>query len=45
MYEIVNQTPKDVVITYIVFMAACFVTYPIIRLITTAAEKGLNKWR
>lgn len=45
MYEIVSQSPKEVIVTYIVFLAACFVTYPIIRLITTAAEKGLSKWR
>ncbi|MBH0176233.1 hypothetical protein IHV09_22000 [Fictibacillus sp. 23RED33] len=45
MYEIVGQSPKTIILIYIMFMAACFVTYPLIRLITTAAEKGLNKWR
>jgi hypothetical protein len=45
MYEVVSQTPKEVVFIYIVFMAACFITYPVIKLITTAAEKGLSKWR
>ncbi|MCK6259388.1 hypothetical protein LCY76_22715 [Fictibacillus sp. KIGAM418] len=45
MFETVNQTPKEIIFIYIVFMAACFVTYPLIRLITTAMEKGLNKWR
>lgn len=45
MYEVVNQYPKDIIVTYIIFFSACFVTYPILRLITTAVEKGLNKWR
>lgn len=45
MYEIVSQTPKEIVFTYIIFMAACFVTYPIVRLIATAAEKGFDRWR
>lgn len=39
MYEIVSQTPKEIVFTYIMFMSACFVTYPIVSLITTAANK------
>ncbi|MBK5447036.1 hypothetical protein [Peribacillus sp. TH24] len=45
MYDVVSQTPKEVVFLYIMFMSACFVTYPIVRLIVTAAEKGLDKWR
>jgi hypothetical protein len=45
MYEVVSQTPKEVFLIYIVFMAACFITYPIIKLLTKAAEKGLSKWR
>lgn len=45
MFDVVSQTPREIVFIYIVFMAACLVTYPLIRLIMTAAEKGLNKWR
>lgn len=45
MYEVVNQYPKDIIVTYIIFLSACFVTYPTLRLIIRAAEKGLNKWR
>lgn len=45
MYAVVSQTPTEVIFTYIMFMAACFVTYPIVRLVTTAAEKGLSRWR
>jgi hypothetical protein len=45
MYEVVSQTPKEVFFLYIVFMAACFITYPIIRVVTVAAAKGLSKWR
>ncbi|WP_156031366.1 hypothetical protein [Sporolactobacillus terrae] len=45
MYDLVNQTPKEVIITYIIFMAACAITYPILRLIISALRLGLNKWR
>ncbi|MEF7566325.1 hypothetical protein V4V35_25380 [Bacillus infantis] len=45
MYEVVTQTPKEVFTVYIMFLAACIVTYPIIRLITTAADRGLSKWK
>ncbi|WP_197204158.1 hypothetical protein [Cytobacillus firmus] len=44
MYEIVSQTPKEIVFNYIMFMAACFVTYPIVSLITTTLNK-LNSSR
>lgn len=37
MYEVFNQTPKEIIVTYIVFIAACAVTFPIINLIETAA--------
>lgn len=45
MYEIVSQSPKEIIVIYVVFMAASFVTYPLVNLITTAAKRGLNKWR
>jgi hypothetical protein len=44
MYEIVNATPQEVLTTYILFIAACVVTYPIIRLIITAVTKGVSRW-
>ena len=45
MYEVVTQTPKQIITIYVLFMAACIVTYPLVSLITTAAKRGLNKWR
>jgi hypothetical protein len=45
MYEVVTQTPKEVFTVYLIFLAASLVTYPIIKLITTAANRGLDKWK
>lgn len=45
MFEVVSQTPKEIIVTYIVILTACCITYPLIRLIIKAAEKGLGKWR
>jgi hypothetical protein len=45
MFDTVNATPKDIVIIYILFMAACCLTYPIVSLIITSLEKGLAKWK
>lgn len=44
MYEIVNATPAEVLTTYILFLGACIVTYPVFRLIVAAIEKGVNRW-
>ncbi|WP_275411289.1 hypothetical protein [Bacillus sp. B15-48] len=43
MYEIIDETTKNIVTIYIIFLAACLVTYPLIRLIVTAA--GALKWK
>lgn len=45
MFDTVNATPKDIVTIYIVFMAACLLTYPIISLIVTSLNRGLSKWK
>ncbi|WP_255421364.1 hypothetical protein [Paraliobacillus sp. X-1268] len=42
MYEVASQTPKEVFLIYIVFLGACLITYPIIKLITTTLKKGLS---
>lgn len=39
MYDLVDQTPKVIIITYVVIMAACFLTYPIVNLILTAIKR------
>ena len=44
MYEVVANTPKEVFSIYIMFSAACLVTYPVIRFIIGAVTKGLSKW-
>lgn len=43
MYEVFEQTPKDIIYTYIVFMAACAVTFPIINLVMNAATNWRDK--
>lgn len=45
MYDVVSQTPKEVFLVYIMFFGAALITYPIIRLIYIAADKGLAKWK
>lgn len=45
MFEVIDQTPKDIIMIYVIFMGACLVTYPIIHLVVSAAEKGFEKWR
>lgn len=45
MFDVIDQTPKDIIIIYIMFMGACLVTYPIMNLVISAAEKGLEKWK
>lgn len=45
MYDVVSQTPKEVFLIYIVFFGAALITYPIIRLLYVAADKGLGRWR
>lgn len=44
MYEVVANTPKEIIAIYIMFMGACLVTYPIIRFIVGTVTKGLSKW-
>lgn len=41
MYEVFEQTPKEIILTYVVFFAACAITFPIVRLIVT----GATSWR
>lgn len=45
MFEMVNYTPKDIVIIYVVFMAACALTYPIVELIISAITRGVSRWK
>jgi hypothetical protein len=45
MYVMVSQTPKEVFLTYVVVLGACFLLYPMLRVILGALEKGLSRWR
>lgn len=45
MYEVFNQAPKEIIVTYIVFIAACAVTFPIFNLIVTAATSFRDRKR
>lgn len=44
-YDLVQQTFWEVFITYIVFLAACILTYPFSSMIYNAVAKGLTRWR
>lgn len=39
MFEIVDNTFKQIVLVYIAFMSACLILSPFVRLILTAFEK------
>jgi hypothetical protein len=47
MFELVQSTPKEVFITYIVVLSACALTYPGVKLIATAITEGrrASRWR
>jgi hypothetical protein len=45
MFTVVAQTPKEVVLTYVVVLSACLLTYPTVKLIMTAIQRGLERWR
>ncbi len=41
MYEVFEQTPAEIILTYVLFLSACALAFPIISLIYTAA----TNWR
>lgn len=43
-YEVVTQTPKEIVMIYVVFCGACLVTFPLMKLLINAISKGVSKW-
>jgi hypothetical protein len=45
VYEMVNATPKEIVLIYVVFLGACFISYPVLKLLINAIGKGVTKWR
>lgn len=45
MYEVLNYAPDEILLAYIIIIASCILTYPIVRLIIGAVGKGLSKWR
>lgn len=45
MYEVLINSPTEIAITYIVIIASCALTYPIVKVIFSALGKGLSKWR
>lgn len=44
-YEVLNSTPKEIFLTYIVILSACIVIYPIAKTLITSITKGLSRWR
>lgn len=45
MYTVIAHTPKDIFITYVVVVASCALLYPIARVLYSAIERGVSKWR
>lgn len=45
MYEVVNFTPKEIIVAYIVIITSCALTYPFVKVLFTAVGKGFSKWR
>lgn len=45
MYEVIAYTPKEIAIAYIVIIASCALTYPIVKVLFNAIGKGLSRWR
>jgi len=44
-YTVLASSPKEIFITYIVIVASCCLLYPFARVIYTAIERGLSRWR
>lgn len=45
MYTVLAYTPKDIFVTYVVIVASCALLYPIARVLYTAIERGVSRWR
>lgn len=45
MYEVIQSTPKDIVLTYAIVLFSCAATFPLCSLILGAIKKGASKWR
>jgi hypothetical protein len=45
MFTVVAQTPKEIVLTYVVVLSACLLTYPTLRLVMKAIQRGSERWR
>ncbi|WP_313799077.1 hypothetical protein [Cytobacillus sp.] len=45
MYTVMAYSPKDIFVAYLVVIASCALLYPIARIIYTAIERGVSRWR
>lgn len=45
MYTVIDYTPKDIFVAYMVIVASCALLYPIARLLYSAIERGVSRWR
>lgn len=45
MYDVINQDLSAIVFVYVAFAGASLLTLPIIQLLTTAIERGAERWR
>lgn len=45
MYDVLDNTLKEIMFTYILFMSVALLTYPLVKLIITTVKRGANRWR
>jgi hypothetical protein len=45
MYEVLDITPKELFLAYVIFMVSCGVTFPMVQLIYGLVTKGVSRWR
>lgn len=43
-YEVVPNSPEEIITIYIIFSGACLVTFPLVKFIVNAVSKGVSKW-
>lgn len=45
MYDVINQELSAIILVYVAFSGASLLTYPIVRLVASAIERGAERWR
>lgn len=43
-FEVLPQSPEEIITIYVIFSGACLVTFPLMKFIFNAVSKGVSKW-